>query len=108
MALSRRPNTAFKGERDALGQWRDGWTWPHNATPVHDQRLHLTLHFLGEVASERLPELIDALRVPFSPFQLDFGRAALWPHGVAVLEPQAAPAPLTPWRLPAARPSPGK
>ncbi|MES2153413.1 MAG: 2'-5' RNA ligase family protein [Pseudomonadota bacterium] len=30
--------------------------------------------------------------MPFAPFELRFGRAALWPHGVAVLEPNHAPA----------------
>jgi 2'-5' RNA ligase len=79
------------GVRGALREWRDGWQWPRGATPVHPERLHMTLHFLGAVANERLPELVEGLRVPFSPFELRFGHPVLWPHGVAVLEPDTAP-----------------
>ncbi|HEX8611029.1 MAG TPA: RNA 2',3'-cyclic phosphodiesterase [Telluria sp.] len=82
------PGAAVRGE---LAAWRDGWTWPKTASPVRTERLHVTLHFLGDVASERLPELVDGLRVPFTPFTLDFGRNALWPRGIAVLEPDPVP-----------------
>ena len=79
------------GVRDQLLSWRDAWRWPSNATPVRPERLHLTLHFLGDVAAARLPELADGLRVPFQPFELHFGAAQLWQHGIAVLEPAKAP-----------------
>jgi len=53
---------------------RISWTRPGNG--------HLTLKFLGDVAQERLPELVQALRgVSFSPFALAVGRSgprALW------------------------------
>lgn len=80
--------------RHDLAAWRDGWRWPRSATPVRTERLHMTLHFIGDVESERVAELADALQLPFDGFALKFGRAALWPHGVAVLEPDAVPAPL--------------
>ena len=73
--------------RRQLTAWRDSWHWPHAAVPVHDERLHLTLHFLGDVERARLP----ALRVSVTPFELSFGSNALWPHGIAVLEPLAIP-----------------
>ena len=73
--------------RHALRERRDAWDWPRGASPVHTDKLHLTLHFLGEVPSERVPELRRGLGVPFTPFTLSIGVPKLWPHGVAVLEP---------------------
>ena len=80
--------------RDELAAWRDAWNWPRSATPVRTERLHQTLHFIGDVALERVPELAGALCMPFSRFEMKFGRAVLWPHGVGVLEPETVPAPL--------------
>jgi 2'-5' RNA ligase len=84
-----------QGIRDALAQWRDNWTWPRQATPVKTDRLHVTLHFLGDVPADRLPALAAALATPFAPFTLTLGESRLWPHGIAVLEPLAVPEPLT-------------
>lgn len=51
---------------------RISWTRPGNG--------HLTLKFLGDVAQERLPELVQALRgVSFAPFALAVGRAGAFP-----------------------------
>lgn len=80
--------------REQLAAWRDGWHWPRPATPVRSERLHMTLHFIGELVPERIDEAAEALAVPFCPFELRFGRNVLWPHGIAVLEPDSAPAPL--------------
>jgi RNA 2',3'-cyclic 3'-phosphodiesterase len=80
--------------RASLAAWRDAWRWPRSATPVRTERLHLTLHFIGDVERTRLPELAAALQLPFERFALQFGRTLLWPHGVAVLEPDAVPTPL--------------
>jgi len=77
--------------RDQLRAWRDAWTWPRGASPVHTDKLHLTLHFLGNVPGERLPDLLDGLSVPVSRFSVQPGRAALWHNGIAVLEPLAVP-----------------
>ena len=79
------------GVRSQLLAWRDAWRWPSGASPVRPERLHLTLHFLGDVPIARLPELADGLRVPFKPFELSFGMAKLWPYGIAVLEPDSTP-----------------
>jgi 2'-5' RNA ligase len=78
-------------ERHALAAWRDAWHWPKGASPVRDNKLHMTLHFLGNQPSERVPEFIDGFGVPFSPFQLALGIPRLWAHGVAVLEPHTEP-----------------
>ena len=81
--------------RQDLAAWRDAWTWPRSATPVKTGRLHQTLHFIGDVERERIPELTQALSVPFDAFGMRFGHAVLWPHGIAVLEPDEAPAALS-------------
>jgi 2'-5' RNA ligase len=80
--------------RDALFACREGWQWPPRAALVPHERLHLTLHFLGAVPRERLPVVGDGLALPLRPFGLAFGRAELWPHGIAVLCPQHTPEPL--------------
>jgi len=86
------PNDAVRAQ---LAAWRDGWIWPKGATPVRTDRLHMTLHFIGGVPEERIDEVGDALQAPFPSFELKLGRNALWPHGVAVLEPAIAPLELT-------------
>lgn len=79
------------GVRRLLAERRDAWTWPKGAAPVHDDKLHLTLHFLGAVPGERLPALLDGFAVPFEPFRIEIHRPALWHNGIAVLEPGVTP-----------------
>jgi 2'-5' RNA ligase len=78
--------------RDELAGWRDAWRWPAAAAPVPTEKLHMTLHFLGDVPLARIGALGDALALPFSAFELTLGRPALWHGGVAVLELDEAPA----------------
>ncbi|WP_211091463.1 RNA 2',3'-cyclic phosphodiesterase [Pseudothauera rhizosphaerae] len=80
--------------RSALARARDAWHWPPGARRVRTDKLHLTLHFIGAVARDRVPALADALAVPFSPFELELTRSAPWPRGLAVLEAEAVPPPL--------------
>lgn len=80
--------------RDAIAGWRQAWMWPPGAALVPPERLHLTLHFLGDVAPSQLPALSAALRVPFEPFELEFGTVQVWPGGIAVLRPHRTPAAL--------------
>jgi 2'-5' RNA ligase len=80
--------------RHQLKEWRDAWTWPRGASPVHADKLHVTLHFLGNQPSDSLPALLDGLAVPFTPFRLQLGVAELWHNGIAVLSPSAPPAEL--------------
>jgi 2'-5' RNA ligase len=77
--------------RDQLRTWRDAWTWPRGAAPVHTDKLHVTLHFLGDLPRERLPALLDGLALPFAPFSLRFERGTVWHNGIAVLEPAQEP-----------------
>lgn len=77
--------------RHALRERRDLWDWPRGASPVHPDKLHVTLHFLGSVPSERVPDLRRGFAVPFTPFALTFGVPRLWHNGIAVLEPASEP-----------------
>ena len=85
------------GVREGLAGWRDRWCWPAGAAPTLTERLHLTLHFLGPVAADRVASLCIALRegVGVGEFTLEFGRAELWPGGIAVVCPLAMPAALS-------------
>ena len=79
--------------RRALLAWRDACLWPASATLVAPEDWHLTLHFLGGVPLVRLPEITalgGSLDVRCEPFALSLDRAALWPQGIAVLQPEEA------------------
>lgn len=77
--------------RAALAAQRDRITWPARAAPVPDARLHLTLHFLGDVPVVRLPEIAAALPPPGPAFELRFGTLQVWRGGLVVLCPLALP-----------------
>jgi 2'-5' RNA ligase len=78
--------------REAVALWQRAWTWPQRAALVPPERLHLTLHFLGNVPARRLPAVREGLQAPFEPFALEFGWPDVWPNGVAVLRPALMPA----------------
>ena len=77
--------------RSAMAAWQQEWEWPRQAVLVKPERLHMTLHFLGDVAAQRLPELVERLRVAFPPFTLEIDETAVWSQGVAVLHAQHTP-----------------
>jgi len=77
--------------RNALAAWQQAWMWPGKASLVPPERLHLTLHFLGDVPVHRMAELVAALRVPFAHFSLPFGTGEIWPGGTAVALPAHVP-----------------
>lgn len=77
--------------RHALAAWRERCRWPPGAARVADERLHLTLHFIGAVGAERLDELAAGLRVPTTPFDLVLDRCVAWPRGLVVLEASKPP-----------------
>jgi 2'-5' RNA ligase len=80
--------------RDAIAAFQHSWDWPREASRTRPERLHVTLHFIGDVARERVPALAAALQVRFEPFELDFTAARVWPGGIAALEPAVVPQPL--------------
>ena len=73
----------------ALQRWMACWQWPRQARVVPAGKLHLTLHFLGQVPDRRLPELAAGLRVETEALELDFGTVRTWGHGLVALEPLA-------------------
>lgn len=78
--------------RQAVAQWQSEWQWPERAALVAAAKLHLTLHFLGDVEERRVLDLKYVLKsVPASPIDLHFGRPEIWAHGVAVLRPDKSP-----------------
>ncbi|MGL4576759.1 MAG: RNA 2',3'-cyclic phosphodiesterase [Burkholderiaceae bacterium] len=77
--------------RQQLKRFADAWQWAPGAVRTRPERLHLTLHFLGDVPAFKLPALKRGLQVPFAPFELCFGAPAVWNQGVAVIEPAFIP-----------------
>ena len=73
-------------ESEQLRRYFRQWTWPKGSTPVHADRMHLTLHFIGAVPAARLPEIGAGLQVPVRPCELHLTQAAIWPRGIAVLQ----------------------
>jgi 2'-5' RNA ligase len=81
--------------RNALVDLQSRWAWPQGAAKVARERLHMTLHFLGDQPRSCLPELGEAAERAFTPFDLILEEAGLWSaNGVAWVRAVAAPAPL--------------
>lgn len=100
MALMRAPATVRlfialwppDAVRAAIVRWQGQWRWPDNAAIVKPDRLHVTLHFLGDVAPARVLDLKYVLgRVASQGFALHFGHGEMWQHGTAVLRPENSP-----------------
>lgn len=77
--------------RAALLEHQRTWRWPSRAAVVRPDKLHLTLHFIGNVPRDRLALLSKGLELPFAPFTLDFDQPELWRSGLAVLQPDSPP-----------------
>lgn len=60
---------------------------------IYRANWHVTLCFIGDFPEERVPDLLDAVRViPVDPFRLRFDRAEFWPRPkVGVLAAQTVP-----------------
>lgn len=54
-------------------------------------RLHLTLHFIGQVDSNQRAALQDGICAPFAPFELRLSRWEAWSRGLFVSRPLVAP-----------------
>lgn len=80
--------------RERLAAEQAAWGWSSRAACVPPERLHLTLHFLGEVAEPAAAALRERLPPLSGGCELCLDRPALWPHGIAVLEAAAVPAAL--------------
>lgn len=81
--------------RRALAAGQRLWLWPPGAKPTAEDKLHLTLHFIGAVPAARVSAIAQALAGPCPRFTLQLDRAEVWPNGCAVLAASALPPPLT-------------
>jgi RNA 2',3'-cyclic 3'-phosphodiesterase len=77
--------------RDAISAWQQAWDWPPAAALVAAERLHLTLHFIGNVPGERLRQVIAGLNIVFEPIDFMLDRGEVWPNSIAVLETTRTP-----------------
>jgi 2'-5' RNA ligase len=77
--------------RQALAACRDASPWPAGAAPTATEALHLTLHFIGPVPTERIDAVAAALQVPMQAFELRLQTTEVWHGGIAVLLPSAVP-----------------
>jgi 2'-5' RNA ligase len=79
---------------DRLVALADGWSWPRQARRTAREKMHLTLHFLGNVPAARLPDLRGGLQAEWSGCELALDSGTVWPGGIAVMEALHVPAPL--------------
>lgn len=77
--------------RQQLQDHLQQWAWPAAVACYLPADWHVTLHFIGSVSAERLPEIMAAAAQEWEPFELVLNRPELWPHGLAVLCAEAVP-----------------
>jgi len=75
----------------AIDDYRGTWDWPAGTSPVPQDRLHVTLHFLGELPRAQMGSWVQGLNVPFEPFELRLQQPDLWSGHIAVLRPGSVP-----------------
>ncbi|MDM0112749.1 RNA 2',3'-cyclic phosphodiesterase [Variovorax sp. J22R133] len=79
------PDPAVQSAIDAC---RKNWCWPRGARPTALARIHMTLHFLGEVEAAQQIVLQEGLaEVPMHPLTLALRTCEVWRNPVAVLRP---------------------
>lgn len=77
--------------RGALEAHAAAWGWPDRARRTDGDRLHLTLHFLGQRPAGEMPLLQRLLQVGWEGCELQLDRCTVWPGGIAVLESSTVP-----------------
>jgi len=73
------------GAQADLDRYRSTWRWPERVALVPLSHLHVTLHFLGDVAEDTQAALereLEGLRLPPTPVKLL--KAEMWHDGLAV------------------------
>ena len=74
--------------RDAIAEHQRRWYWNAGSLPTRPERLHLTLHFLGEIDATREHALRSALAgEDVAPFELALRTPECWAGGITVLRP---------------------
>jgi 2'-5' RNA ligase len=82
------PSDALRAELLARA---DAWSWPEGARRSRPEGLHITLHFLGEVAATQVPLLRQGLDVTWEGCELLLDQPQVWHGGIAVLEASRVP-----------------
>jgi 2'-5' RNA ligase len=77
--------------REQLAAHADQWLWPAGCTRYAPADWHVTLHFIGDVASEKVEAIAACAAVPFQPFDLALEQPRLWARGLAVLGASEVP-----------------
>jgi len=85
------PDDATRGQ---LAAHANQWLWPPGGTRYDPADWHVTLHFLGDVATEQVNAIAACAAVPLQSFDLVLDQPRLWPHGLAVLCASEIPAAL--------------
>ena len=80
--------------RPQLADHAGQWSWPAGCVQVLPSDWHVTLHFIGQVASDRVSVFAAKLELPLQPFDLVLDQPRLWPTGLAVLCASQVPSPL--------------
>jgi 2'-5' RNA ligase len=80
--------------KKAIAEHAVGWVFPAGCLRYAPADWHVTVHFIGTVATKRVPAIAAALGVPVEPFQLVLDRPQLWPRELAVVCATEVPAPL--------------
>ena len=74
--------------RVAIAEHQRRWYWSAGCFPTRPERLHLTLHFLGEIDATREHPLRSTLAgEDIAPFELALRTPESWAGGIAVLRP---------------------
>lgn len=80
--------------RHQLADHVSQWTWPADCVQYQPEDWHVTLHFIGQVATDQVNELCSRVDVSLQPFDLVLDQPRLWSQGLAVLCASGVPAPL--------------
>ena len=73
------------GVRSQLAAHVDQWQWPAGCTRYAPEDWHVTLHFIGDVTTDKRAAIAAGAAVPFQPFDLALDQPRLWARELAVL-----------------------
>ncbi len=75
----------------AIEQVANAMSWPTTRHRYKPEDYHLTLHFIGEVAEDRLQAIEYSLEVDFEPFNITLDALRVWSSTIVVLVPEQIP-----------------
>ena len=77
--------------RARIAEHAGSWSLPPGCLRYEPEDWHVTLHYIGEVAMERIAALADAVDLPREPVDLLLDKPQMWPRGLAVLGASRVP-----------------